>query len=211
MTAQRPGRAVQPGRAAPSTPGWGPPCPARSLSAWSRWLQGLGAVTAPHTYRTRVASQAHTWAQTPRALSAPEVPRCGEAVALHQVPPSWAPTGCSNPSDEGRVSAPSTYGGGALLEGGALRGHVGASGLLSTGCLLSCRRSAAAKLLQSRPTLCDPIDGSPPGSPSLGFSRQEHWSGLPLSASSQKLLGKDLSLNSHMSAPPVSPNNFQVL
>ena len=24
-----------------------------------------------------------------------------------------------------------------------------------------------------------PIDGSPPGSPSLGFSRQEHWSGLP--------------------------------
>ena len=27
--------------------------------------------------------------------------------------------------------------------------------------------------------LCDPIDGSPPGSPSLGFSRQEHRSGLP--------------------------------
>ena len=25
----------------------------------------------------------------------------------------------------------------------------------------------------------DPIDGSPPGSPSLKFSRQEHWSGLP--------------------------------
>ena len=39
--------------------------------------------------------------------------------------------------------------------------------------------SAAAKSLQSYPTLCDPIDGSPPGSPSLGFSRQEHWSGLP--------------------------------
>ena len=37
----------------------------------------------------------------------------------------------------------------------------------------------AAKSLQSRPTLCDPIDGSPPGSPSLGFSRQEHWSGSP--------------------------------
>ncbi|KAB0377569.1 hypothetical protein FD755_012013 [Muntiacus reevesi] len=44
-------------------------------------------------------------------------------------------------------------------------------------------------------TLCDPIDGSPPGSPipgilqartlewalpSMGFSRQEYWSGLPL-------------------------------
>ena len=39
--------------------------------------------------------------------------------------------------------------------------------------------AAAAKLLQSSPTLCDPIDGSPPGSPSLVFSRQEHWSGLP--------------------------------
>ena len=37
----------------------------------------------------------------------------------------------------------------------------------------------AAKLLQSCPTLCDPRDGSPPGSP-IGFSRQEYWSGLPL-------------------------------
>ena len=88
--------------------------------------------------------------------------------------------------------------------------------------------AAAAKSLQSCPTLCDPIDGSPPGSPvpgilqartlewvaisfsnawkgkvkvkslshvrlletswpaayqappSLGFSRQEYWSGVPL-------------------------------
>ena len=88
--------------------------------------------------------------------------------------------------------------------------------------------AAAAKLHQSCPTLCDPIDGSPPGSavpgvlhartlewvaisfsnaskwkvkvksllhvqlfstpgtaahqapPSMGFSRQEYWSGLPL-------------------------------
>ena len=39
--------------------------------------------------------------------------------------------------------------------------------------------AAAAKSLQSCPTLCDPIDGSPQGSPSMGFSRQEHWSGLP--------------------------------
>ena len=38
--------------------------------------------------------------------------------------------------------------------------------------------AAAAKSLQSCPTLCDPIDGSPPGSPITGFSRQEHWSGL---------------------------------
>ena len=91
--------------------------------------------------------------------------------------------------------------------------------------------AAAAKLLQSCPTLCDPIDGSPPGSPvpgilqtrtlewvaisfsnawkwkvkvkslsrvwlfatpwtsayqvppSMGFSRREYWSGLPLPSS----------------------------
>jgi len=43
----------------------------------------------------------------------------------------------------------------------------------------SATAAPAAKLLQSYPTLCDPIDGSTPGSPSLGFSRQEHWSGLP--------------------------------
>ena len=90
------------------------------------------------------------------------------------------------------------------------------------------KAAAAAKSLQSCPTLCDPIDGSPPGSPipgilqartlqwvaisfsnackwkvkvkllshvwllmtpwsiahqaplSMGFSRQEYWSGVPL-------------------------------
>ena len=38
--------------------------------------------------------------------------------------------------------------------------------------------AAAAKSLQSCLTLCDPIDGSPQSPTSLGFSRQEHWSGL---------------------------------
>ena len=39
---------------------------------------------------------------------------------------------------------------------------------------------AAAELLQSCPTLCDPIDREAYQAPlSLGFSRQEHWSGLP--------------------------------
>ena len=36
-----------------------------------------------------------------------------------------------------------------------------------------------AKLLLSCPTLCDPMDCSPPGSADHGFSRQEYWSGLP--------------------------------
>ena len=44
---------------------------------------------------------------------------------------------------------------------------------------LSYAAAAAAKSLQSCLTLWDPIDGRPPGSLSLGFSRQEHWSGLP--------------------------------
>ena len=39
--------------------------------------------------------------------------------------------------------------------------------------------AAAAKSLQSYLTLGDPIDSRQPGFPSLGFSRQEHWSGLP--------------------------------
>ena len=40
--------------------------------------------------------------------------------------------------------------------------------------------ASAAKSLQSCPTLCDPIDGSPAGSAVPGLSRQEYWSGLPL-------------------------------
>ena len=48
--------------------------------------------------------------------------------------------------------------------------------------------AAAAKSLQSCPTLCDPIDSSPPGS-SMGFSRQEYWSGVP-SLESARILKK---------------------
>ena len=94
--------------------------------------------------------------------------------------------------------------------------------------MVSKQHAAAAKSLQSCPTLCDPIEGTPPGSPvpgilqaripgwvaisfssawkwkvkvkslsrawllatpwtaahqappSIGFSRQEYWSGVPL-------------------------------
>ena len=37
--------------------------------------------------------------------------------------------------------------------------------------------AAAAKLLQSWPTLCEPIDGSPPGSPVPGIlqARTREW------------------------------------
>ena len=43
-----------------------------------------------------------------------------------------------------------------------------------------CLEVVHAKLLQSCPTLCDPVDYSPLGSSgSMGFSRQEYWSELP--------------------------------
>ena len=45
---------------------------------------------------------------------------------------------------------------------------------------VSYHAAAAAKLLQSCLTLCNPRDGSPPGSPIPGILRaKEHWSGLP--------------------------------
>ena len=39
--------------------------------------------------------------------------------------------------------------------------------------------AAAAKSLQSCPTLCDPVDGSPLGSSVPGTLQGEYWSGLP--------------------------------
>ena len=54
--------------------------------------------------------------------------------------------------------------------------------ILPVVCWASWKYAAAAKSLQSCPTLCDPRDNSPPASPSLGFSRQEHWNGLPFSS-----------------------------
>ena len=43
--------------------------------------------------------------------------------------------------------------------------------------------AAAAKLLQSRPTLCDPIDGSPPSSPIPGIlqARTLEWVAISFS------------------------------
>ena len=43
---------------------------------------------------------------------------------------------------------------------------------------LNVHAAAAAKSLQSCLTLCDPM-AAHQAPPSLGFSRQEHWSGLP--------------------------------
>jgi len=40
--------------------------------------------------------------------------------------------------------------------------------------------AAAAKLLQSCPTPSDPWTAAHQAPPSMGFSRQEYWSGMPL-------------------------------
>jgi len=49
--------------------------------------------------------------------------------------------------------------------------------------LLSLAAAAAAKSLQSCPTLCDPIDGSPPGSPVPGIlqARTLEWVAISFS------------------------------
>ena len=62
----------------------------------------------------------------------------------------------------------------SLLQGSSRRrNRTGVS------CIAGRSSTAAAKSLQSCPTLYDPMDCSPPSSLSLGFSRQEHWRGLP--------------------------------
>ena len=50
---------------------------------------------------------------------------------------------------------------------------------LELACMCACVR---AKLLQSRPTLCDPMDGSPPGSSAHRIlqARVLEWAGLEL-------------------------------
>ena len=47
------------------------------------------------------------------------------------------------------------------------------------GCVPFLLFESESEVAQSCPTLCDPMDGSLPGSGSMGFSRQEYWSGLP--------------------------------
>ena len=48
---------------------------------------------------------------------------------------------------------------------------------------MKCHAAAAAKLLQSCPTLCDPVDGSPPGSPVPGIlqARTLEWVAISFS------------------------------
>ena len=51
--------------------------------------------------------------------------------------------------------------------------------------LYTATAAAAAKLLQSCPTLCDPIDGNPPGSavPGILQARTLEWAAISFSTS----------------------------
>ena len=53
--------------------------------------------------------------------------------------------------------------------------------------------AAAAKSLQSCPTLCDPIDGSPPGSPVPGILQARTLEWVAISCMKVKVKGKSLS------------------
>ena len=61
--------------------------------------------------------------------------------------------------------------------------------------------ATAAKSLQSCPTLSDPVDCSPPGSPSMGFSRQEYWSGVPLPSQSSRLISHYVCISLLLGSP----------
>ena len=63
-------------------------------------------------------------------------------------------------------------------ERASLKLNINETKIMLSGPIAAAAAAAAAKSHQLCPTLCDPIDSSPQGSPSLGFSRQEHWSGL---------------------------------
>ena len=58
--------------------------------------------------------------------------------------------------------------------------------------LLQCRKvKSESEVAQSCPTLSDPMDCSLPGPRSMGFSRQEHWSGLPLPSPASMLVKRN--------------------
>ena len=65
----------------------------------------------------------------------------------------------------------------------------------------SASAAAAAKSRQSCPTLCDPIDGSPPGSPSLEFSSKNTGVGCHFLLQCIKVKGKSLSRVRPSAAP----------
>ena len=59
----------------------------------------------------------------------------------------------------------------------------------SSQCIIHCAAAGAAKLLQLCPTLCDPIDGSPPDSPVPGILQAKtlEWVAISFSNATCKI------------------------
>ena len=76
-------------------------------------------------------------------------------------------------------------------------------------------RDAAAKLLQSCPTLCDPIGGSPPGSSALGILQARTLEQVAISFSTACMHAKSLqscpTLCDPMNSSPPGPSDQGVL
>ena len=71
---------------------------------------------------------------------------------------------------------------GRAREGGWRRGSGGRGHMYAYGqfmLLYGKNHHVLTHSIQSRLTLCDPMDRSPPGFSVHGISRQEYWSGLP--------------------------------
>ena len=71
-------------------------------------------------------------------------------------------------------------------------------------CAAAAAAAAAAKLLQSYPTLCDPIDGSPPDSPVPGIlqARTLEWAAITFS---EKMNGQIKNSKPLVPVPPRNP------
>ena len=85
---------------------------------------------------------------------------------------------------------------GKISKGFLIDLHFGLNGLMNHALMNGWFKCAAAKSRQSCPTLCDPIDGSPPGSPVPGIlqARTLEWVAISFSnAAKWKVKGKSLS------------------
>ena len=78
--------------------------------------------------------------------------------------------------------------------------------------LLQCMKvKSESEVTQSCPTLSDPMDCSLPGSSSMGFSRQEYWSGVSLPSLQHTLLTSIWSGHYVPSNQPQSSNGSMIL
>ena len=64
------------------------------------------------------------------------------------------------------------------------------------------KTAAAAKSLQSYPTLCNPIDGSPLGSHVPGILQAKTLEWVAISFSGVKIMGREISTTSDMQMTP---------